>query len=421
MKLKLLLLAALISQLCFAQANLTLGLQAYYPFSGNANDVSGNNNNPVFNNATLTDDRLGNVKSAYNFNGSDQYMRILNSPSLNTGNQLSLCVWIKPKGFFQGLCHGNAIIAKDDDKPAGFYYLGYGDGLYTGVNCSSSFVDEAHENFYGRASASHSGGYTPYIETEKWYSVVYTYDGTKTRLYVNCNIIDSVTTSLNFTNSLDLYFGKLNTSFFYWLNADLDEVRIYNRALNQTEINLYGDCAIAPVILSDFSIKTTNNQSATLNWNVSQETNIKEYVIERSVNGTDNFIPVGNITAVNSAIEKTYSFDDKDLLSDTYYYRIIINEKNGIRKYSEIRKVVIINKGFNATVYPNASNGSFTVRINKDAADVTVVNATGQTVLNKKIKNSMTAPLNISSQPNGIYWIKIISNNNIITKRIVKF
>ena len=47
----------------------TNGLVAYYPFNGNANDASGNGNNGIVNGATLTTDRLGNMNSAYTFNG----------------------------------------------------------------------------------------------------------------------------------------------------------------------------------------------------------------------------------------------------------------------------------------------------------------------------------------------------------------
>src|SRR5256885_16568574 len=85
-----------------------LGLLAYYPFTGNANDASGNNNNPVFNNATLTSDRFGNAGRAYSFNGIDNYMRIPNSPSLNPANQISICVWVKVAGFYQDKCHGES-------------------------------------------------------------------------------------------------------------------------------------------------------------------------------------------------------------------------------------------------------------------------------------------------------------------------
>ena len=48
----------------------TNGLAGYWPFTGNANDVSGNGNNGTNNGATLTTDRFGNANSAYSFNGT---------------------------------------------------------------------------------------------------------------------------------------------------------------------------------------------------------------------------------------------------------------------------------------------------------------------------------------------------------------
>lgn len=48
-----------------AQIDLNSGLKAYYPFSGNANDVSGNGFNGVLQgNPQLTTDRFGNPNSA---------------------------------------------------------------------------------------------------------------------------------------------------------------------------------------------------------------------------------------------------------------------------------------------------------------------------------------------------------------------
>jgi hypothetical protein len=49
-------------------------LVAYYPFNGNANDLSGNENDGTVHNATLTTDRFGNVSSAYYFDGIDDYI-----------------------------------------------------------------------------------------------------------------------------------------------------------------------------------------------------------------------------------------------------------------------------------------------------------------------------------------------------------
>ena len=81
------------------------GLIAYYPFNGDANDASGNGNNAVFNNATLTSDIYGNPNSAYYFNGVDNYIRFPNTQGINPAGQISLCVLVKPMGFYNGPCH----------------------------------------------------------------------------------------------------------------------------------------------------------------------------------------------------------------------------------------------------------------------------------------------------------------------------
>lgn len=70
----------------FAQNNLDSGLVLYFPFNGNDKDMSGNKNNPSYNNASLTADRMGNPNSAYHFNGKNNYMKVRNSPSLNTAD-----------------------------------------------------------------------------------------------------------------------------------------------------------------------------------------------------------------------------------------------------------------------------------------------------------------------------------------------
>lgn len=241
-------LLILISNISFGQVNLNLGLKAYYPFTGNANDVSGNNNNPVFNNATLTADRVGNPNSAYHFDGSASYMQVPNSASLNTTNKLSLSAWVKPMGFYAGNCHGNSVIAKGNTSTTpGLYIIWYDDNAGTyGANCGGP-LNPAVENFYGAGGMTPAPGYTPYIQTNQWYSVIVTYDGTTVKLYVDCQLkYSGPQGGINFTNPYDLFIGKVdNPSFPYWVNGDIDEVRIYDRALTVDEVNVLGGC-VAP-------------------------------------------------------------------------------------------------------------------------------------------------------------------------------
>ena len=237
-----------------AQVNLKQGLQAHYPFSGNANDASGNNNNPVFNNATITTDRFGNPNSAYHFNGVYQYMRIKNKPALNFGNQITLSVWVRPTGFYYDICHASQVISKGGGNyNPGNYALRFDDALYSaGTGCNGSVVDSLHQNFRGTGTILTP--YTDYIKKNKWYNVLYTNDGKTAKLYVDCRLKYSVAFPETFTNNEDLFFGKSDDDFFpFWLNGDLDDIRIYNRALNTEEISAL--CNDTPVVKKPDPIK----------------------------------------------------------------------------------------------------------------------------------------------------------------------
>jgi hypothetical protein len=235
---RLLVLFFVFSNYCSAQINLNKGLAAYYPFNNNANDESGNSNNPVFNNATLTADRFGNVNSAYHFNGKNSYIKILNSPSLNSKNTISLSIWVRPTGFYYDICHASQILAKGGGNYMdGSYALRYDDALYTqGNGCSGEILkDSTHHNFRGTGTGTKS--YLPFIKKNEWYNLVYINDGDSAKLYVNCALKYAVKFAEIFTNKEDLFIGKLDDELFpFWLNADVDELRIYNRPLNINEV-----------------------------------------------------------------------------------------------------------------------------------------------------------------------------------------
>ena len=73
----------------------TSGLVGYWPFNGNANDESGNGNNGTVNGATLTSDRFGNVNSAYDFNGTSDFIDVADNTALRLNStDFTISVWI---------------------------------------------------------------------------------------------------------------------------------------------------------------------------------------------------------------------------------------------------------------------------------------------------------------------------------------
>jgi hypothetical protein len=326
----------LLSQICAAQVNLDKGLQAYYPFDGNANDASGNNNNPVFNNATITTDRFGKPNSAYHFNGVYQYIRIPNTPSLNLKNQISISAWVRPTGFYYGICHASQIISKGGGNYSpGYYALRFDDALFSGgTGCDGGLCDTLHQSFRGTGTVlePYAGDF---IKKDKWYHVLYSNDGKTAKLYVDCELKYSVAFPETFTSNEDLFFGKSDDSFFpFWLNGDLDDIRIYNRALSDLEI--FALCSDTPVVKKTeptvtlqkpITIEKRNNEL------------IKEFVVDHdsiSVTLYDNGVVDGDsITLIyNDSILATHQLLTEKPL--TFYIKIAPgNQRNELQMYAE--------------------------------------------------------------------------------------
>lgn len=73
-------------------ADLSEGLILYYPFDGNANDESGNGENGTIYGPSLTYDRFGNENSAYEFNGTSDYIAI--TKHYQDGDSIEKCTFV---------------------------------------------------------------------------------------------------------------------------------------------------------------------------------------------------------------------------------------------------------------------------------------------------------------------------------------
>lgn len=215
--------------------DLTDGLVAYYNFNnGNLNDSSGHNNAIILNNnATKTTDRFGRANNAYLFNGTDSYMKVANSASLNPTTAISLMATFKVNGFYSANCVTNQVLGKGwNDFIDGFYVMRF----YSTVGCQNT-VDTSKEQLYGmygdlntRSAAYDSG----YIHSNIWYNVVYTCGNGISKLYINGVLkTTSASTTTSFTpNTQELYIGEHgDPQYPYSFNGVIDEIRIYNKAL----------------------------------------------------------------------------------------------------------------------------------------------------------------------------------------------
>ncbi len=86
-----------------AQINLTNGLIMYYPFTGNATDVSGNTNVATVNGPVLTTDRFGAANSAYYFDGVDDYIQLTGGVGMKPTFPMSISAWVNIRSNVSGV------------------------------------------------------------------------------------------------------------------------------------------------------------------------------------------------------------------------------------------------------------------------------------------------------------------------------
>jgi len=227
-------LNAILALLNAAPPTLSDGLVAYYPFSGNAGDSSGNGNHGNVNGATLTTDRFGTSNNAYSFNGSESITGdCSNFPSFNSARTISF--WYNSTEL--GVHLGTQL-------------LGYG-----GYNCGESFIMN-FENYdagfgkyeiQGHCLAFRQFTDYPLPANNYWHNITLTYDTNNFRFYNDGTLVfTSPTVSLNtYVTGKIFAFGKevfTDGSTPYvdvqWpgFKGSLDDIRIYNRALSQSEI-----------------------------------------------------------------------------------------------------------------------------------------------------------------------------------------
>ncbi len=97
-----------------AFASLTDNLVAYYPFSGNANDYSGNGYHGTVYGATLTSDRFGNPGSAYSFDGIDDYISVDYADAFQLP-EITISVWIQAATDLTSSTSASAIVTRGED------------------------------------------------------------------------------------------------------------------------------------------------------------------------------------------------------------------------------------------------------------------------------------------------------------------
>jgi uncharacterized repeat protein (TIGR01451 family) len=229
-------LLPLCSLISFAAAQTCISppadLISWWPGDGDANDIQDSNHGTLQGGASFAP---GMVGQAFSFDGSDDFVRVPTSSSLNPIGSFSIDAWIFPTQDTQG-----HIVSKWGDEGEWGNERAYSFHTLPLRALRFAISDDAHQ----LDSPFHEFD-TPanVITLNVWNHVAAVYDqpsGTR-RIYVNGALVAERTDPpITVTDSIaDLTIGvELDspTSFRGFFTGLIDEVEIYNRALSAAEI-----------------------------------------------------------------------------------------------------------------------------------------------------------------------------------------
>jgi trimeric autotransporter adhesin len=149
------------------------GLVASYPFDGDAGDNSGNAHNGTVVGATLTTGRNGEQKSAYLFDGVDDYISVADAPLLRISGQITMSAWINAA---EGVLPFAGIICKAEPREPRHGYIMCIDDQ--GNAMAGVYYD--HSTGVGSSVSSEEN-----MTDSNWHHIAATYNGIELKLYIN--------------------------------------------------------------------------------------------------------------------------------------------------------------------------------------------------------------------------------------------
>lgn len=213
-----------------AQIDLVSDLKVCMPFNGDATDMSGQGNNGIVTNATLTTDRFGNANSSYKFHRTSPTFISINSfGTIAPTNEITISLWAKPDYLTSNCLF---ILNPDAASDRCVGCAQYKNGLSTQMIWDYGDISSG-----GRMLVSNLAN-----DTVHWHHYVYivSQSANKKLMYIDGVVAANATYSLSCINkSLPLYIGggfSNGTSATLGWDGKIDEVSIYNRALNFDEV-----------------------------------------------------------------------------------------------------------------------------------------------------------------------------------------
>ena len=204
------------------------------------------------------------------------------------------------------------------------------------------------------------------------------------------------------------------------------EITAFGQYETITGFNVNAICPTVPVELKSFTT-SVNDNNVLLNWSTATETNNSGFNVERKSSASD-WVNIGFVAGFGTTTEPhSYSYNDTELNTGSYTYRLKQVDYDGSFEYSDAVEVEVVNpSGYKlAQNYPNPFNPSTTIEFsipNSELVNVVVYNALGEKVVD--LVNSILPAgqhklfFNAAGLASGIYIVKMKAGNFTETRKM---
>ncbi|GAE63688.1 T9SS type A sorting domain-containing protein [Chryseobacterium indologenes] len=293
-----------------------------------------------------------------------------------SGSALSFEGWIKPASFKSGFPYISAIMGTEAGD-ANSAFLRLGDASL--ANNKLQFVLSI--NNVQQKLASNTA-----LNANTWYHVAATYDGTTMKLYINGTLDASKAQTGSVSSN-----GSFNVGYLYEtsrnFNGKIDEVRVWKRALSQTEISQNMCNVSLPATSLAAYWKFNEGSSSSV-----QDTSGNEVTL--TLSGADASIWAADVPCTTSAARTS---------KNTVGQKIIGSEQTGLNKQLKL--------------YPNPLGRSSQLSISTpedyNGGQLKVYNFTGSLVDTQVLKSG-NHEYNLQKLPAGNYILQFESQNGSV-------
>jgi len=172
--------------------------------------------------------------------------------------------------------------------------------------------------------------------------------------------------------------------------------------------------SILPVVYTSF-YATRNNNNVVLTWSTAEETNNKNFEVQRSLDGSSWTTIAVMMGAGSTSLSQMYSFTDKSMTSPVAYYRICQTDANGKSTYSVI-KTIRLNAATSTTkIY--AANKTVNIEFNqeiKNPVTIRLMNLNGQIIAQQNVQQAAyRVTMNGNNFQSGIYVVQVTDGQSV--------